>query len=64
MGRKKVRVTNELVRRLEREGVPGLTRNECRALTRRGYLEKRYVRAADGSSRLQYKLASNLLKEE
>jgi len=64
MGRKKVRVTNELIQKLEQVGVSGLNRNECRALARRGYLDRRYVQAGDGSVRLQYKIAKILSKEE
>ena len=59
---KKVRVTQALLDRLEREGVAGLSRNECRALARKGYLEKREVNGTDGSVRYQYKLATNILR--
>lgn len=61
MGRKKVRVTNELIKRLETEGIQDLMNKECRALWRKGYLERRYVKADDGSLRNEYKLAKNLL---
>ena len=59
---KKVRETQELLDRLERDGVAGLSRGERRALERRGYLAKRRVRGADGSVRYQYRLATAILK--
>lgn len=61
MGRKKIRVSNELIQRIEGEGVAGLNRNECRALWRKGYLERKRISGADGSVRYAYKLASNIL---
>lgn len=64
MGRKKIRVTNELIQRLEKDGVPGLSRQECRVLERKGYITQRYAKADDGSVRLQYKIVRNLLIKE
>ncbi len=61
MGRKKVRVTNELIQRLENEGIESLTRGELRALFRRGYVEKRLVQMLDGSARCAYKIIPNKL---
>jgi len=61
MSKKKIRVTNELIQRLEREGIQGLTRQECRALMRKGYLERRYVKADDGSLRNEYKTVRNII---
>lgn len=61
MGRKKTRVTNELIQRLGSEGVESLTRNELRALFRRGYVEKQMTKMLDGSVRYTYKMTSNIL---
>ena len=61
MGRKKVRVTTELLKRLETEGVVSLTRNELRALFRKGYVEKQIAKMDDGSDRCMYKMTSNIL---
>lgn len=58
---KKVRVTQELLDRLERDGVAGLSRNECRALGHKGYLVKKQIHGTDGSVCYQYKLATNIL---
>lgn len=55
MGRKRIRVTNELIQRLENEGVAALNRNELRALFRRGYVERRFAKMDDGSVRCMYK---------
>lgn len=64
MGVKKVRVTNELIRKLESEGVESMGRRECRALFRKGYIDRRTVKTDDGSVRYTYKIASsNLVKE-
>lgn len=61
MGTKKVRVTNELIRKLESEGVENMSRRECRALFRKGYIDRRMVKTSDGSVRHAYKIApSNL----
>ena len=62
MGHKKVRVTNELIQRLDRNGVAGMSRGELRALERRGYLVKKRMRGADGSVQYQYRLAPTILQ--
>jgi len=59
MGAKKARVTNELIRRLESEGIENMTRKELRALFRKGYIERRMAKTDDGSVRYAYKIASN-----
>ena len=59
MGAKKVRVTNELIQRLDSEGVEGMNRKECRALFRKGYIERRMAKTGNGSVRYAYKIASN-----
>ena len=64
MGAKKVRVTNELIQRLGSKGVESMSRRECRALFRRGYIERRMVKTGDGSVRYAYKIASNYLMKE
>jgi len=64
MGAKKVRVTNELIQKLDSEGVEGMSRKECRALFRRGYIERRMVKTGDGSVRYAYKIASNFQVKE
>ena len=64
MGAKKVRVTNELIRRLESEGVESMSRKELRALFRKGYIERRMAKMNDGSVRYAYKIASNILVKE
>ena len=61
MGRKRIRVTNDLIQRLEAEGVASLTRNELRALFRKGYVEKRIAKMDDGSDRCAYKVTPNIL---
>lgn len=61
MGRKKVRVTTELIQRLENEGIESLTRGELRALFRRGYVDRRYAKMLDGSVRCAYKIIPNKL---
>jgi len=60
MGAKKVRITNELIRRLESEGLENMSRKELRALFRKGYIERRIVKADDGSVRNAYKLTPNI----
>lgn len=60
MGRKKVRITNELIRKLDSVGIENLARKELRALFRKGYVEKRMVKTDDGSVRYAYKLTSNI----
>lgn len=59
---KKVRVTQELLDRLERDGVANLSRGECRALERKGYLTKKQFRGVDGSVRYQYEPATAILR--
>ena len=61
MGRKKIRVTNELLKRLEADGVESLTRGELRALFHKGYVEKRIAKMVDGSDRCAYKVITNIL---
>jgi len=58
---KKVRVTQALLDRLERDGVAGLNRNELRTLFRKGYVEKQTAKMLDGSVRYTYKMTSNIL---
>ena len=64
MGAKKVRVTNELIQKLDSEGVESMSRKECRALFRRGYIERRIAKTGDGSVRYAYKIVSNYLVKE
>ena len=64
MGAKKVRVTNELIQRLDNEGVESMSRRECRALFRRGYIERRIAKTGDGSVRYAYKIATNFQIKE
>jgi len=59
-----VRVTNELIQKLDSEGVEGMNRKECRALFRRGYIERRIVKTDDGSVHYAYKIASNFQIKE
>ena len=59
-----MRVTNELIQKLDSEGVEGMSRKECRALFRRGYIERRMVKTGDGSVRYAYKIASNFQVKE
>ncbi len=64
MGAKKVRVTNELIQKLDSVGVENLSRRELRALFRKGYVDRKLVNMPDGSVRNAYKIASsNLVKE-
>ena len=64
MGAKKVRVTNELIQKLDSVGVENLSRKELRALFRKGYIDRQTVKASDGSVRYAYKIAtSNFVKE-
>lgn len=58
MGRKKIRVTNELIKRLDNGGIEQMTRAELRALFRKGYVERRQVQMNDGSVRYAYKPVS------
>jgi len=58
MGRKKIRVTNELIKRLDNGGIEQMTRAELRALFRKGYVERKQVQMKDGSVRYAYKLTS------
>jgi len=55
MSKKKVRVTNELIKRLDNGGIEQMTRAELRALFRKGYVERRQVQMKDGSVRYAYK---------
>jgi len=55
MGRKKIRVTNELIKRLDNGGIEEMTRAELRALFRKGYVDRRRVQMNDGSVRYAYK---------
>lgn len=60
MSKKKVRITNELIKKAElvfNDGKGTLTRSELRALFRKGYLERELKTAADGSKRYGYRLA-------
>jgi len=59
---KKVRATQELMDRLERDGAENLSRGECRALERKGYLAKKRFRGVDGSVRHQYSPATTILR--
>ncbi len=64
MGAKKVRVTNELIQRLDSVGVESLSRKELRALFRKGYIDRKIVNIGDGSVRYAYKVTpSNFAKE-
>jgi len=64
MGAKKVRVTNELIQKLDSIGVENLSRKELRALFRKGYIDRQVVNIGDGSVRYAYKIvSSNLVKE-
>lgn len=60
MGRKKVRITNELIRRIESEGIENMTRGELRALLRKGYVERARVNTGNRSVRYAYKLTPNI----
>ncbi len=60
MGAKKVRITNELIRQIENEGIGNMSRREIRALHRKGYVERRIVKTDDGSVRYAYKLTPNI----
>ena len=64
MGAKKVKVTNELIQKLGNEGVEGMSRKECRALFRRGYIERQMAKTGDGSVRYAYKIATNFQIKE
>ena len=59
-----MRVTNELIQRLGSEGVENMSRKECRALFRRGYIDRQTVKTGDGSVRYAYKITSNYLMKE
>ena len=62
MGRKKIRVTNELIKRLDNGGIEQMTRAELRALFRKGYVERKQVQMNDGSVRYAYKqVTSNIM---
>ena len=54
-----MRVTNELIQKLDSDGVESMSRRECRALFRRGYIERRIAKTGDGSVRYAYKIATN-----
>jgi len=60
MGRKKARVTNELIRKLDSEGLESMSRKELRALFRKGYVERARVKTGNGSVRYAYKLTPNI----
>lgn len=60
MGAKKVRITNELIRKLESEGLENMSRREIRALFRKGYVERAMVKTDSGSIRYAYKLTPNI----
>ena len=64
MGAKKVRVTNELIQKLDKEGVESMSRKELRALFRKGYIERRIGKMDDGSLRYGYRIAPNILVKE
>jgi len=59
-----VRVTNELIQKLDSDGVESMSRKECRALFRKGYIERRIVKTGDGSVRYAYKIATNFQIKE
>ena len=62
MSKKKIRVTNELIKRLDNGGIEQMTRAELRALFRKGYVERRQVQMDDGSVRYAYKqVMTNIL---
>ncbi len=59
-----MRVTNELIQKLDSVGVENLSRKELRALFRKGYVDRKIVNMADGLVRNAYKIASsNFVKE-
>jgi len=60
MGRKKVRITSELIRRIDSEGIGNMSRKELRALLRKGYVERARVKTGDRSVRYAYKLTPNI----
>ena len=60
MGAKKVRVTNELIRRIDSEGIGNMSRKELRALLRKGYVERARVKTRNRSVRYAYKLTPNI----
>ena len=64
MGVKKVRVTNELIGKLDSEGIENMSRKELRALFRKGYIERRLANMGDGSVRYAYKIAPNFQTKE
>jgi len=64
MGRKKIRITNELIRKLDSKGLENMSRRELRALFRKGYIDRQTVKTGDGSVRYAYKIASNYLVKE
>lgn len=60
---KKVRVTNDLISKLElafKQGDPSLSRAELRALERAGYVERKEERANTGTVRYKYYLTPNI----
>ena len=59
-----MRVTNELIQKLNSVGVESMSRKELRALFRRGYVERRMANMGDGSVRYAYKIASNFQIKE
>ena len=59
-----MRVTNELIQKLDSEGVENMSRKELRALFRRGYVERQIANMGDGSVRYAYKIASNFQIKE
>ena len=61
MGRKKTRVTTELIDKMDNEGIESLTRQESRALFQKGYLERVYMRDGAGTIRNGYKIVSTSL---
>ncbi len=59
-----MRVTNELIQKLDSVGVENLSRKELRALFRKGYIDRKIVKMDDGSVRNAYKIiSSNFVKE-
>ena len=64
MGAKKVRVTNELIQKLGSEGVENMSRKELRALFRKGYIDVRIVKMANGAIRRAYKIVTNFQIKE
>lgn len=59
-----MRVTNELIQKLDSDGVENMSRKECRALFRKGYIDRQTIKTGDGAVRYAYKIASNYLMKD